>query len=54
MSEKMTWREYVRDDAENAGVDFDMAWEIFCVLGPLEAYDGFLTMLEDAADFMEE
>lgn len=51
---KTNWKEYVRECAEDAGVDFETAWELFEVLGPEEAYDGFVTMLEDAAEFMEE
>ena len=48
--EKTNWKEYVREQAEEYGVPFDVAWEIFLLLGPNEAYDGFVTELQDIAD----
>ena len=41
------WKEYVTEQADNFGVSFETAWELFDILGPNEAYDGFITMLED-------
>ena len=41
------WDEYIADCAEDCGVDFDEAKMLFDLLGPNEAYDGFITMLED-------
>ena len=41
------WDEYIRECADNAGVDFNEAKMLFDLLGPSEAYDGFITMLED-------
>ena len=38
---------YIRECADNAGVDFQEAKMLFDLLGPTEAYDGFVTMLED-------
>lgn len=29
MSDQMDWKEYVRDCAEDAGVDFEAAWVLF-------------------------
>jgi hypothetical protein len=48
--EKTNWKEYVREQAVEYGVHFDAAWEIFLLLGPNEAYDGFVTELQDIAD----
>ena len=46
------WKEYVRDIADDYGVDFENAWTLFELLGELEAYDGFITMIQDYADEM--
>lgn len=46
-----TWGEYVRGHAENSGLDFDAAWALFDMLGESEAFDGFVTAVEDAEDF---
>ena len=43
-------QEYVKGVAEDFGVDFASAWMLFDILGPSEAYDGFITELEDYAD----
>ena len=45
------WREYVKEEAENFGVPFREAWALFQMLGPNEAYDGFITMLEDMEEY---
>ena len=39
--------DYVRNEAENYGVPFGMAWCLFDSLGESEMYDGFITMLQD-------
>ena len=39
--------EYVKNEAENCGVPFDDAMELFYLLGESEMYDGFITILED-------
>lgn len=43
------WKEFIREQAEEHGVPFRAACEIFSVLGPNEAHDGFVTSLEDYA-----
>lgn len=43
------WKKYVEECAEEYDVPFDRAWALFGVLGPSEAYDGFIAMLEDLA-----
>jgi hypothetical protein len=48
------WKEYVRKEADQHGVPFKLAWMLFEMLGPEEAYDGFITELADYADQMEE
>jgi len=48
------WKEYVRNEAANFGVPFSEAWMLFEMLGPNEAYDGFITMMEDLAAEHEE
>lgn len=53
LTEAETWEEYVQMKAEENGISFDIALTIFSMLGPTEAFDGFITSLEDAAD-MEE
>ena len=42
-----SWTEYVRQQADNFGVPFDTAACLFSLLGKSEAFDGFVTMLED-------
>ena len=46
--------EYVKTEADNAGVPFNMAWSLFEILGESEMYDGFIIELEDAAYYCEE
>jgi len=46
----MDWKTYVKEEAANRGIPFRDAWMLFEVLGPSEAYDGFITMLEDMAE----
>ena len=43
-------RAYSDDCAEEYGVDKEQAWAIMLLLGPSEAYDGFVTAIEDAAE----
>jgi hypothetical protein len=45
-----TWREYVEMTAEEYDVDIDDAQLAFDMLGATEAFDGYLTTLEDMAD----
>lgn len=47
------WKEYVQNEATNFGVPFGEAWTLFQTLGPNEAYDGFITMMEDLAEDYE-
>ncbi len=47
ITEAKNWREYVKGVADEYGVDFDTAWTIFDLLGPSEAFDGFVTTIED-------
>lgn len=45
--------DFVKEEAENYGVPFDVAMAIWDVLGESEMFDGFPTSLEDAAaDYM--
>jgi len=43
----MDWDKYVAFSAEEYGVPQDMAQAAFDLLGPEEAYDGFITALQD-------
>jgi len=38
---------YVKEEADNYGVPFNEAWCLFDLLGESEMYDGFITMLQD-------
>lgn len=49
-----SWGEYVVDKAEEAGVRVSMAYSLFSLLGPSEAFDGFVTEMEDAAMMAED
>ena len=42
-----TWDNYVRSCASEYGVDLEVAFELFDLLGPEEAFDGFVTELEE-------
>ena len=44
-----SWTEYVKQQADNFGVPYDEAACLFSLLGKSEAFDGFVTMLEDQA-----
>lgn len=44
------WDEYIKGQAEDYGVPLGVARMLFDLLGPSEAYDGFVTHLEDYAD----
>jgi hypothetical protein len=48
-----TWGEYVQNQAENTGVSFDEAWMMFEMLGESEAFDGFVTTLEDSGCYVD-
>ncbi|MBF0227752.1 MAG: hypothetical protein HQK76_20070 [Desulfobacterales bacterium] len=50
-NKKNSWKQYVKEQAENFGISFKEAWELFCVLGPSEAYDAFIVMLEDYSNY---
>jgi len=50
----MDWEKYVQECADEYGVDVSVAMALFEVLGENEAYDGFLTALEDVAMMGEE
>lgn len=50
LTDAESWEEYVRGVAEDYGVSFHTAWIVFDTLGPSEAFDGFITELEDLAD----
>jgi len=43
-----SWGEYVYNTADDAGVDLETAAMLFELLGETEAFDGFVTSLEDA------
>lgn len=45
-----TWKEYVKMTAEEYDVDLADAQLAFDMLGVTEAFDGYLTTLEDMAD----
>jgi hypothetical protein len=45
-----SWEQYVQEKADEFEVDFDTAWALFQTLGPSEAFDGFVTMLEDYSE----
>lgn len=49
-AEKLHWKEYVKGVAEDYGVPFVEAWELFHALGPSEAHDGFISMMEDLSE----
>lgn len=41
------WKEYSDEVADNYGIPHDAAWFIFVNLGPSEAFDGFISEVED-------
>ena len=43
-----SWGEYICDMADNYGISVDMAFQAFDMLGESEAFDGFVTEMEDA------
>lgn len=45
-----TWGKYIVAMAEQAGVSYDRAFALFCALGTGEAFDAFVTYLDDAAE----
>ncbi len=49
-----SWGEWIVDQAENNGISISDAYGIWQMLGPSEAFDGFVTSCEDAALCMEE
>jgi len=49
-----SWGEYICTEAENAGVHVNVAYNLFQMLGEDEAFDGFVTHLEDAGEEGEE
>ena len=50
----MKWKQYVRTQAEELGVPIPLAWQLFQLLGPREAYDGFIYELQELADQLED
>lgn len=48
------WIDYVKAKAKEFGVPAGTAMTLFHVLGPSEAFDGFITMLEDMALEIQE
>ena len=46
-----TWGEYVQNLADDNDVDFNAAWSLFELLGETEAFDGFVTSIEDMGGF---
>jgi hypothetical protein len=48
-----TWGEWIVDQADNNGISVGDAYGIWQMLGPSEAFDGFVTSCEDAAMEME-
>ena len=44
---KNEWEKYVREQADNYGVEFETAKMLFDLLGEDEAHDGFITELQD-------
>jgi len=43
-----TWGEYIANCADNAGMSLTTAFQLFDMLGESEAFDGFVTSMEDA------
>jgi len=48
-----SWGNYIVDTADNNGISPGEAYSIWQMLGPNEAFDGFVTSCEDAAMCME-
>jgi hypothetical protein len=48
-----SWGEYITDQADNSGMRISTAFSLFTMLGEDEAFDGFVTHMEDA-EGMEE
>ena len=48
-----SWGEYIYDMAENFGVRIQTAFSLFDMLGENEAFDGFVTSMEDGAEDCE-
>lgn len=46
--------EYVAGVADDYGVNYGGAWMAFSMLGPGEAFDGFVTTLEDEGEMLNE
>ena len=49
-----SWGEYIVQVADNNGISVGEAYGIWQMMGPSEAFDGFVTSCEDAALCMEE
>ena len=45
-----TWKQYSNEVADDMGVKRADAWLVFQMLGESEAFDGFVTTVEDMAD----
>ncbi len=46
-----SWGEHVMNYAEENGMKLSTAWALFEALGENEAFDGFVTELQDCAEF---
>lgn len=46
--------EYVAGVADDYGISYEGAWMAFSMLGPGEAFDGFVTTLEDEGEMLNE
>jgi hypothetical protein len=45
-----TWEEYIQEKADEFGTSLERATMIFDLLGSTEAFDGFITTMEDVSD----
>ena len=46
--------DYIRDIADNCGVDYQTALMLADILGDSELFDGFVSGLEDYSDMLDE
>lgn len=45
-----TWGEYISDEADRVGMTLRAAFDVFKLLGPVDAFDTFPAILKDVAD----
>ena len=43
-------KKYVQEVADDFGVEFEDAWILWIMLGPNEAFDGFVTSIQDLGE----